>query len=226
MTRSTRTSTTPMLVTLAAAALALGACDKSETEDTERPTAQAPEIPTDPPPAEPAAEPEPDLTPPEGDHLTVVAGHTDPAKGPVDVVFERFAVTEASYDPTNLEGGTATLVVDLDSLGTGSAKRDKHLRSADYLEVASFPHATVTISEVEKQGDKAYTAKADVDVHGVMVSWPVTFEVVDAAGDTPVVEGELAFERTAIGVGAAPGEDDSVADEMKVKVRLTLPEPT
>jgi polyisoprenoid-binding protein YceI len=209
----------------AAALLALGACgkdDKAKDEPTEpatdQPTEPATDQPTEPATDQPAAA----LTPAEGDFVTVVADHTDQAKGKVDVVFQRFAVTEAEFDPANLEGGTATLVIDLASLKTDSQKRDDHLRSEDYLEVSTYPHATVKISEVKKGGDKKYSAKADVEVHGVTVAWPVTFEVVEETDAALIVQGELPFKRTDIGVGVSP-EEDSVADEMTVKVRLTLP---
>lgn len=214
----------------AAAVLALGACgDDKKKAETEGPTAQTSDVSTEPEPADPAtdepAEPAAQLTPAEGDYVTVVADHTDKAKGKVDVVFQRFAVTEAEFDPANLEGGTATLVIDLDSLKTDSQKRDDHLRSEDYLEVSKFPNATVKISGVKKaEGDKKYAAKADVEVHGVTVAWPVTFEVVEETDAALIVQGELPFKRTEIGVGVSP-EEDSVADEMTVKVRLTLPKP-
>jgi polyisoprenoid-binding protein YceI len=229
MTHRLRTNTLALIV--AGAALALAACDKDKQDDAETPAADELAQPATDEPAQPATDepvqPAADLTPAEGDHVTVVADHTDKAKGKVDVVFHRFAVTEAEFDPANLEGGTATLVVDLASLKTDSEKRDKHLRSEDYLEVTAYPNATVTISDVKKKAgaDKAYTAKADVEVHGVTVAWPVTFEVIEETDAAMIVEGELAFKRSDIGVGAATGEDDPVADEMAVKVRLTLPKP-
>jgi polyisoprenoid-binding protein YceI len=131
-------------------------------------------------------------------------------------------VVEADFDPSDLTGATAKLEVQMEDLASGSAKRDNHLRSDDYLNVAKFPTATVKVAGVESSGDTTYDATATVTIHGVTAEWPITFEVIERTDDSIRIRSEKTFERTDFGVGAPSGEEDSVAPEMTVRVLLTL----
>jgi polyisoprenoid-binding protein YceI len=162
------------------------------------------------------------------DWITVQANHFEKKEGdPVAVKFEKFKVVKASFDPKKIEGGTAQLEIDLTSLKTGDVKRDEHVNTPDYLDTAKFATATVDIGNVKKKDDKTYTADAKVKVHGVEKKLPVTFEVVDAKDDWVRIKGEAAFKRLDFKVGKKPGPDmkkgdDGVADDMTVKLQLTL----
>src|SRR5687768_4374447 len=65
---------------------------------------------------------------PNADFISVYAEHAPEKKpgDPVEVKFEKFTVKKASFDPAKIEGGTATIEVDLASLKSGSDKRDTH----------------------------------------------------------------------------------------------------
>ncbi|OEY67863.1 YceI family protein [Marinobacter sp. X15-166B] len=47
-----------------------------------------------------------------------------------------------TYDAGNPQNGSVTVTVDTGSVDTNHAERDKHLRSADFLQVDKFPQAT------------------------------------------------------------------------------------
>jgi polyisoprenoid-binding protein YceI len=131
-------------------------------------------------------------------------------------------VVSATYqDPANLEGATAELEIDLASLASGSDKRDNHLRSTDYLDVGAHPKAQVKVSDVKRAAGDDYTATADVNVHGISVKMPVKFSVIDKQADAIRVRGEHTFSRLDLKVGKPAGED-STAEEVKVKLELTL----
>ena len=156
-----------------------------------------------------------------------IAGKEDLDSDPVVVHFDKITVTKASFDPKKIEGGTATIEIDLTSLKTGEAKRDDHLATPDYLDSKKFATATVDIGNVKKKGDdKHFTADAKVKLHGVEKKFPVTFEVVEAKDDWIRIKGEHTFKRLDFKVGKKPGpdpkKDDGVADEMTVKLQLTL----
>ena len=70
----------------------------------------------------------------------VVLGRHRPAKptDPVSVRFDKFRVVKATFDPKKIEGGTATIELDLASLRTGSGERDEDLESPTYIDVAKF----------------------------------------------------------------------------------------
>lgn len=157
-----------------------------------------------PPPAPPA---------PHADRIEVLARHLpaageeDLASDPVVIHFDKFAVTQAHFDPRHLEGGTATIVLDITSIKTGSAERDDDLESPDYLDAAQFATATIQVTGVEQASDARYTADAAVAFRGITMHYPVTFEVLATTADTIRVKGEQAFSRLDFNVGIDPATD-------------------
>ncbi len=142
---------------------------------------------------------------------------------PVIVHFDKFKVTKASFDPAKIEGGTATLEVDLTSLKTGSDQRDGHLKSESYLNVGKFATLTIDVSNVKKKADKTYTADANVKVAGMEKKYPVTFDVVDAKDDWIKIKGEHKFPRADFKVGKPISDkDETVAGDLTFKLALTL----
>lgn len=67
-----------------------------------------------------------------------------------------------------------SVAIDAASIDTKEAKRDEHLRSADFLEVEKFPKLTFTSTRIEKSGD-GLAVHGDLTIHGV--TRPVTLEV-------------------------------------------------
>ncbi len=153
------------------------------------------------------------------DHIKVVAQHVDAAKGPVDVVFNKWAVTKASFDPANLEGGTAEIEVDIASLTTGIGDRDTHLQSPDLFDVAKFAKATVKIDNVKKASETSYTADATFSIHGVEKKVPTKFEVTASTADSVTVKVSQPINRNDFGVGGVP---DKVQADVVLDVQLTL----
>lgn len=158
------------------------------------------------------------------EYIIVEGTHKDPnPKDPVKVHFEKFKVTKATFDPAKIEGGKATIEVDMTSLKTDSPKRDGHLKTKDYLEVDKFAALVINIDNVKKKDDKTYTADAKVKLKNVEKKYPVTFEVVEAKDDWIKVKGEHKFARTDFKVGKpVDDKDESVAMDLVVKLQLTL----
>ncbi len=157
------------------------------------------------------------------DYIRVVATHAEPSDDdPVVVEIPKFRVIAADFDPQKIEGGTATLELDLSSIRSGKDKRDKHLRSDDYLDVAKFGTATVKIGNVKAAGAKAYTADATVNAHGIEKTLPVRFEVLETLADGIRVKGSHTFGRLDFGIGHPPGPDDTVAEQITLELELTL----
>ncbi|MGH8987577.1 MAG: YceI family protein [Acidimicrobiales bacterium] len=87
--------------------------------------------------------------------------------------FESFSGRiETGEDPLD---STVTAVVDAASLSTNNADRDAHIRSADFLEVDTYPTLELRSTGLRAKGDDEYLLDGDLTVHGI--TRPVTFDV-------------------------------------------------
>ncbi len=207
------------LIALACALAVAPACKKQENRPapaaTER-NAPASSAATPPPAAEPKT---------EADHIVVLAHHDQPKPSdPVRLQFDRFRVVDATFDPQKLEGGTATVEIDLSSLHTGSEERDDDLKSPAYLDVGKFATATVEIDHVKQKAATSYTAEATVTAHGMTRTYPVTFELLDHSANSIRIKGEHTFTRLDFGIGDDPAKDpdEQVGTDVTIEMQLTI----
>ncbi len=159
------------------------------------------------------------------DHIVVLAKHR-PAKqsDPVRVRFDKFRVVKASFDPKKIEGGTATIEIDLVSLKSGNGERDKDLESPAYIDVGKFATVTIDVTNVKKTADKAFAADAIVKLRDVTKTYPVTFEMIEQTDDHVRIKGEHTFSRLDFSVGTDPATDSmqQVDTELTIEMVVTL----
>ncbi len=84
--------------------------------------------------------------------------------------FDRF---DGSYE-VGPDGTKIELTIDPDSLDTGNATRDKHLRSADFFHVAEHPQVRFTSTRVTDAGDGTLHVEGHLEAAGKVV--PLEFE--------------------------------------------------
>lgn len=195
--------------------------DKASTQGSATPS---PTSPTTPAPADP---PPPAPTPAAAaDSIVVLAEHAEKKPNdPVKVEFTKFSVTKVAFtDPKALDGATATIAIDLSSLSSGSAKRDGHLKGPAYIDLEKFATITVDVANVKATDDtKAhYAADAKVSFHGVDKTYPVKFDVVRTTQDSVTIAATHTFPRLDFNLGKAPSPDESVAENLQIRIRLTL----
>lgn len=101
--------------------------------------------------------------------ITTVKGRLVDARGALTI------------DETNPDSSSAKVEFDAKSIDTRSDQRDEHLRSADFLDVASFP--TITFVSRKITGARAtpgaeFTVVGDLTIHGVTkeVTLDATYE--------------------------------------------------
>lgn len=70
------------------------------------------------------------------------------------------------YDPKNLAASKVDAVIQMDSVNTREAKRDEHLKSADFFDTAKYPTMTFKSRQVNNSGGKLLV-KGDLTLHGV-----------------------------------------------------------
>jgi polyisoprenoid-binding protein YceI len=84
--------------------------------------------------------------------------------------FGEFAVT-INYDEADPSKSSVTAVIKAETIDTGIAARDEHLRKPDFFEVEKYPQITFKSSKVEKKGDKLL-------VHGTFTMHGVSKEIM------------------------------------------------
>lgn len=136
----------------------------------------------------------------------------DPARSSIVFHTKAMWILPAKGAVKALEGGgslgadgslTGTLVIDAASIDTKNAKRDAHLRTADFFEVAKYPTITfrATGGRVLASGD--FEVTGELTVHGK--TRPITFVTqVEASVGTLRVSGEVEIDRSQFGLTLRP----------------------
>jgi polyisoprenoid-binding protein YceI len=102
----------------------------------------------------------------------------------INWVSGRFKDVEGSinFDDRNISKSSVNFKAKIDSVDTGVAGRDKHLKTADFFDAAKFPEMTFASTKVEKKG-KAYMLTGDLTIKGVTKSVSFPFTVTGAVKD-------------------------------------------
>lgn len=111
--------------------------------------------------------------------------------------YGRFNELKASIqvDEAKPELSSVSFEVKAESVDTGVAKRDQHLRSPDFLNAKQFPAITFKSSKVVGAGKDAVEVTGDLTLHGVTKSITVKVEKV-GAGKGMKGEELMGFETT------------------------------
>lgn len=141
---------------------------------------------------------------------------------PVEGQFKRFDATVA-FDPARPEATKAEFEVDLASIDLGNAEGETEARRKVWLNIEGFPKAKFVAESVKQSAPGKYTATGPLTIKGT--SQPVTAPfTLNDAGSVRTVEGQFTMKRLAYKIGEGPWADtDTVADEVLVKFRFTLP---
>ena len=111
-----------------------------------------------------------------------------------------------TYDPDAGPGGQSISVeIDTASVDTSHAERDKHLRSADFLNVDAFPTATFVSTGYEGDADGG-TMTGDLTLHGVTKEIAIAVKTVGEGKDPwggyrAGFEGTVSLTRKDFGMG-------------------------
>jgi len=90
---------------------------------------------------------------------------------------------EFSFDPAKPEAAKISIEIDTASVNSNHAKRDKHLRSADFLDVDKFPKATFLSTSAQKTGDNKGVVKGNLTLHGVTKEIAIDVEYIGGGKD-------------------------------------------
>jgi polyisoprenoid-binding protein YceI len=79
-----------------------------------------------------------------------------------------------NWDEADVTKSTAEATIDTTTINTHEPKRDQHLKSPDFFDVAKYPTITFKSKSVKKAGADRLTITGDLTMHGV--TKPVTLE--------------------------------------------------
>ena len=106
------------------------------------------------------------------DSYTVDPGHTYPG---FEINHLGFSTMRGTFDTSSGKvtldpagnGGSIEITIDAASIDTGHAKRDEHLRSEEFFNVARFPTLTYKANRLKYDGDKLVGADGELTLLGV-----------------------------------------------------------
>ena len=98
--------------------------------------------------------------------------------------FDRFD-GDFRFDPADPTKSSVTVTIPIDSIDTGVAKLDAHLKTDEFFDVAKYPTATFKSTRVERSGERGLKVTGDLTLHGV--TKPVVLDVtVNRVGRHPM----------------------------------------
>ncbi|MFM8155345.1 MAG: YceI family protein [Actinomycetes bacterium] len=147
----------------------------------------------------------------------------------VSKVRGNFTAYEGGFtiDAANIGASSANLTIQAASIATGSADRDGHLISPDFLDVENFPTLTFVSTAAVDKGN-VVEVTVDLTIHGVTKSVVVPWEFIgvstDPWGNTKAgFEAELEISREEFGLSwNAALETGGVLISDKIKLVLDV----
>jgi polyisoprenoid-binding protein YceI len=87
------------------------------------------------------------------------------------------------YDESDVTKSSVEFTAKVESIDTGVAQRDNHLRTADFFEVAKYPEMTFKSTRVERKGKGSYVLYGDLTLKGVTKEVSLPFTITGAIKD-------------------------------------------
>ncbi len=110
----------------------------------------------------------------------------------------RFDTVEGtlSIDPEKPEASSVNVTIQATTVDTANAKRDTHLKSADFFEVTKFPLLTYVSTSVKQTGADTADVMGNLTLHGVTKEVPLKVHFI-GKGPGPQGETRSGWEATA-----------------------------
>lgn len=132
------------------------------------------------------------------------------------------------YNPDDITQSSVEFTTKVASIDTDIAKRDEHLRTADFFDVAKYPEMAFRSMRIERKSNDSFVAHGDFTLHGVTKQIAIPFKlfgaVKDPWGGTRMgVEAETTINRQDYGIKwNAPMAEGGFVVANDVQIALTL----
>ena len=97
------------------------------------------------------------------------------------------------FDDENLANSSAKVEIDVASIDTHDAKRDEHLRSADFFDIEQYPTMTFVSREIKPLGKDKFQLIGDLTIKGVTEATVINVEPT-GKGTSPWGQQVMGFE--------------------------------
>jgi polyisoprenoid-binding protein YceI len=119
------------------------------------------------------------------------------------------------------EKSRVNITIDVDSLTTDDEGLTKHLKTADFFDVAKHPQATFVSTAIKAGGEKGatHTITGNLTMHGVTkaVTFPATIAVTP---DTATVDSTFSINRKDFGINYAGAANNLIRDEVVLTLEI------
>lgn len=133
--------------------------------------------------------------------------------------FQKFA-GEIHYTG-DVNASHVTITMQTDSLTTDTPDLTKHLKTADFFDVAKYPEAKFESTAIKAGGDKgaSHTITGNLTLHGVTksVTFPATIAVTP---DAVTVDSSFSINRKDFGINFAGASDNLIRDDVVLTLKI------
>ena len=139
--------------------------------------------------------------------------------------FTKFSGT-IEVDREHPEQSSVVATIQAASIDTANAKRDEHLRTADFFNVQKYPEITFKSRRVKQAGANAGEIVGDFTMHGV--TRPITLNVqllgdAEAAAKNSTTRWRVTtapLKRSAFGIGKGATGASMIGDDVTVEIEI------
>ncbi len=138
-----------------------------------------------------------------------------------------------NYNEQDATKSTVTFTAKIESVDTGVAPRDAHLKTPDFFDAAAYPEMKFVSTKIEKNGKDKYVLRGDLTMKGVtkQIEFPFTFTsaMKDPWGNTRFgIEAHTKINRRDYGINygnALAGGGFDVGNEITIDLNLEAIKP-
>ncbi len=119
------------------------------------------------------------------------------------------------------ENSRVSITIKTESITTDAPDLTKHLKTADFFDVAKYPEATFVSTAIKPGGEKGatHTVTGNLTLHGITkaITFPATINVTP---DAATVESNFSINRKDFGINYAGAADNLIRDDVVLTLHV------
>lgn len=119
------------------------------------------------------------------------------------------------------ENSSVNIKIKTEAMTTDDEGLTKHLKTADFFDVAKYPEASFVSTEIKPGGDKgaSHTVTGNLTLHGVTkaITFPATINVTP---ETATVDSTFSINRRDFGINYAGQANNLIRDDVVMKLTI------